>query len=138
MTKFTTLQIALTAAASLALLPNAAADQASEQDGIPYEITINGDVYPADLDTIEYPYIAASQQRNGECLLNISADASGKVLGMSVVSCSDDLFKNAATRYISEQNLTAYTPSKIRTHSLQIRWNIGEELEAAPLQYAAR
>ena len=138
MTKFTLLKIALVTATSLAFLPSATADQASEQDGIPYEITFNGDVYPAELDTMEYPYIAASQERDGECLLNINADAAGNISDMSIVSCSDDLFKSAAARYITKQNFGTQTSSNVSAHSLQIRWKIGEDLDALPLQLAAR
>lgn len=138
MTNLMLSKIALVAATSLALLPTAIADEASVQDGIPYEITFNGDIYPAELDTMEYPYIAASQERSGECQLSINADASGNIMGMSIVSCSDELFKSVATRYIAKQSFGASTPSKVSAHSLQIRWNIGEDLEAIPLQLASR
>ena len=138
MMKFTLLKTALLTAASLAFMPNATAYEASEQTGIPYEIVFNGDVYPAQLETMEYPYIAASQKRGGECLLNVSADPSGSVLDISIISCSDDLFKSVAARYINKQSFNRRATSEVTAHRLKIRWKIGQALEAQPLQIATR
>ena len=140
MIKKTTLTLALSSALFLGLTSTASAQSDDENVGIPYEITFNGSLYPADLESVEYPYIAATQQRDGECLLNVISDTEGNIAGMSIVSCSDDLLRDAASRYINRQSVSEISDSNLTAHSLRISWDIGEELEEtrSPLQLAAR
>ena len=138
MKKITRLIIALSTAISIGLIPNAAAQTSDANAGIPYEISFNGSFYPDGLERIEYPFIAASQQRDGECLLNVISDDLGNVTSMSIVSCSDDLFKGAATRYINGQNFEQGVTSGLTVHNLLIGWDIGVTLNEKPLQLATR
>ena len=137
--KTAALTLALTTTASIGLSQSANAQIGSaDTAGIPYEITFNGSLYPADLDQIEYPYIAASQERDGECILKIISDASGDIASMSVVSCSDDLFEGAASRYIRKQEFSQHTNNNLTVHNLRVRWDIGEQSEEVALQLATR
>ena len=134
MMKSLTLALALSTSLCLAA-PTVAAAQTDL--GIPYEITFQGDLYPAGLDTMDYPYLAASQERDGECLLELTSDTSGQVTGVSILNCSDTAFRKAAERYINGLDHTS-AASNTSTHTLKITWTIGHDLDAQPLQLATR
>lgn len=138
MMKITALTLALMTTTSVAFSPIAIAQIGSAETGIPYEISFNGSLYPADLEQLEYPYIAASQERDGECILKIISDVSGEIASMSVVSCSDDLFEGAASRYIRKQEFSQHNNDNLTVHNLRVRWAIGEKSEEVALQLATR
>ena len=138
MMKITMKTLALSAAVSIGFIPSAAAQSDAAEAGIPYEITFNGSMYPADINTVEYPYIAASQERDGECLLNVISNEAGNVASISIISCSDNLFKSAVSRYINKQDFDQSSTTNLTAHSLRVNWDIGEKAEPLPLTFAQR
>lgn len=139
MTHLKELVITLTTATLLGGMPTAFAQTDAPDEGIPYAITFNGTHHPASLQTIEYPFAAASQMRDGECVLNVISDDVGNVASMSIITCSDETFRAAATRYINAQSMNQNTSPGLKAHPLRINWDIGNEIEPErPIQIATR
>ena len=128
MIKKISLAISVATVISVGGMPTAIAQTNSPEAGIPYEITFDGSHYPANLETVEYPYTAASRQLDGECQLNVMADSSDNLVGITILSCTDDLFRNAAARYISNQVFAETATTGLTAHPLSINWDIGTEL----------
>jgi len=124
--------ITLATALVFGVMPTAIAQSNDLDQGIPYEITFDGTVYPANLDMVEYPYLAASQSQDGDCLLNVLVDDAENVAGMTIASCSSGSFNEAAARFISAQDFEGKMSTDMSSHMLSVKWNIGVE-ETEPL-----
>lgn len=129
---------ALASAMVFGAMPTASAQTEAETEGTPYAITINGSHYPANLETIGYPFTAASLNRDGECLLNVMTDEAGQIAAITILSCTDDLFRGEAESLIKLQPAVSATSSNLKVHALQITWDIGETAKQAPIQLAVR
>ena len=134
MMKRLTYVAAAATAVAFGVMPTATAQTESAEKGTPFAITFNGNVTPTNLDAVDYPFTAATLNRNGECLLNVMTDASDNILGMSVLTCTDDLFRAEAEDLIQAQTLPAELPASLNAHALRISWQIGEEVAEQPLQ----
>lgn len=137
MRRKTTKAVITAAALVFGAMPIASAQTNTETNAVPYTITFDGSFYPDALETIEYPYLAASLNRSGECSLKIKSDESQNIAEISVTSCSDDLFEAAAQRFAAQQIVDATASSDLAEHTLSIKWSIGAEVANAPIQVAS-
>jgi hypothetical protein len=113
---------------------------AQSEDAVPYEITFSGSHYPANLESVSYPYIAASLLQDGECQINMVLDENEQLVSMSIASCSNAAFEEAARRFVSTQDLNASSGEKLTAHTLQINWDIddlGPNTAAYPITIAS-
>lgn len=119
--------IILAAAIVLGAMPTAMAQVETPSEGVSYEIIFDGTVYPSSLETIEYPYLAASLGLDGDCILNVLVDTTGDVAGMTVAACSSPIFEDAAKRFIDEQQFDGELSTNLTAHLLEVTWDIGVE-----------
>lgn len=126
-------------AAVVSVMQIATAQTQTAEEGIPYEIVFSGTFYPSGLESIEYPFSAASDQQDGECTLSITTNALEEVTAMSVQTCTHTTFETAARNFIESQPLAALTSNEAHAHTLHIYWSIGAEtLTAEPIEIASR
>lgn len=134
MLKRLTYVAAAATAVAFGAMPTATAQTETAEEGTPFAITFNGNVTPANLEAVDYPFTAATLNRNGECLLNVMTDEHDTILGMSVLTCTDDLFRAEAEDLIQAQTLPSELPASLNAHALRISWQIGEEIAQTPMQ----
>ncbi len=120
--------IVATSAMVFSVMQTAIAQTGTASEAVPYTITFDGAVYPAALETIDYPYSKARLHQSGSCILNVFADDAKQIAAMSVDRCSDDGFRREAETFVSNQSLTGSTEGNLKAHRLTIAW----EMDPAP------
>ena len=75
------------------VMPTATAQVMENANSRAYEITLSGEIIPASLGDLSYPYKSASRGQNGHCDLKVQTDAHGAVEGVEVASCSNKAFQ---------------------------------------------
>lgn len=134
-----TIKVACVTALTLCGMQTVLAQTEPADHGIPYEITVSGSFYPPEVETIAYPFTAASNKKSGACTLTIITGANDQIMDMAVKACSHSLFEEAAQDFISRQEITSIATQEKASHLLHIKWTIGKALDQdASIQLVGR
>lgn len=85
-----------------------------------YEIRVAGEIAPAHVRNVEYPYLAASRSQSGACDLSVKIDDLGNIAAVSVDTCSNELFRAEAEKMARSTSSTEVAA----VHPLRIEWDI--------------
>lgn len=102
--------------AAIAQTPEAATSNAKA-----YEIRVTGDVVPADLNKLTYPYMAAKRGDAGACDLSVQTDDAGNIGVVMVRNCSSDGFRKEASK-LADAGGNGF--SAAADHTVRIEWTI--------------
>lgn len=122
--------IVATSAMVFSVMQTAIAQTGTAPEAVPYTITFDGAVYPAALETIDYPYNKARLNQSGSCMLNVFVDDAKHIAAMSVDRCSDDGFRREAEAFVNDQALTGSTEGNLQAHRLEIVWEMDPQPDA--------
>lgn len=114
-------------AIAIGAMPLAAAETVSDEEGVPYTITFDGDRYPTGLENVEYPYSAGRLGLSGECRLDVLVDTANNIAAMTVANCSDGRFREASQRFINNQVFAGSTSLDLTSHPLTVSWSMEAE-----------
>lgn len=107
---------------AFALTPVAFSDDGVEESARSYTIDVTGDVLPASLGDLGYPYRAAEDGLAGVCEVELVVGETGMAQNYTVASCSDDAFQGAATSFAETLSFDENASDSVQ--SLTVAWNI--------------
>lgn len=111
--------IACVLAASV--MPAAIAQSAEEASAKAYEIKVQGDALPAEVNTLEYPFMSASRGKSGACDLSVTVDDRGNIGAVRVKACSSSYFHEEAAKLARNDSASTQVAA---VHPMRIEWSI--------------
>lgn len=115
-------QIHMALLAATVIAPSAVAEGKDSQP-TPFSIVVSSPVAPESHPDYRYPYLAGRKGIDGACEVSFSITPSGQAQGVRVVSCSSEIFANAAESVV--KTMAFERGAQPRTAVVaKIRWDI--------------
>lgn len=86
-----------------------------------FAIAVKGEAVPASLGSLDYPFLAVSKGRSGECAIRLEVARTGEAKDFDIMSCSHVTFQREAEQFA--ETLSFSPSSEEQTHELIVSWS---------------